>query len=421
MPLRVGIPYQPYSFLIKKLDSLIVAQDDKGRIRFSGKDAATVIQKAINALPTGGSIFISTGTYSIKTTISVEKGDVTIIGEGRSTTLLNETGGTCIRLGPATGAKQYRNMIIQRLRIELTSANEVGIHVRNAFRNHFQNITILADSYLSGTIGFLLDGAEAPCEGNMLLFCNTGNLHECMKATGTTAKANINWIIGGVYGGGGYDKPGSIGFNIDRGGSNWIVAVDVRNTETGIRVNHSHNQLIRPHFENVLNNIELEAGISDILIQEPLWGVVPGGNRIVDHGATSVSLKTLAEKQFQLVRGPGTSITGNASTTYTIMPAAENYWNRDSWGYGEISLPRVEWVTRWDPRTALGGIQLYNLTDGVSLGEVVPGAAGVRTTFEDVTSSFQAIAAGWKRIVLRTKGDGTTAPLIWYSYIRVIS
>jgi len=53
MPLRVGIPYQPYKFLVEALDGRFVAQDDRGRIRYSGKDAATVIQKALGGLTTG--------------------------------------------------------------------------------------------------------------------------------------------------------------------------------------------------------------------------------------------------------------------------------------------------------------------------------------------------------------------------------
>jgi len=53
MPLRVGIPHQPYKFLVKALDGRIIAQDDRGRIRYSGKDAETVIQKALGALTTG--------------------------------------------------------------------------------------------------------------------------------------------------------------------------------------------------------------------------------------------------------------------------------------------------------------------------------------------------------------------------------
>jgi hypothetical protein len=50
MPMRVGLPSHPYSFLIEKRGDLTVAQDESGRIRFSGSDASTVIQQALNAL-----------------------------------------------------------------------------------------------------------------------------------------------------------------------------------------------------------------------------------------------------------------------------------------------------------------------------------------------------------------------------------
>jgi len=86
MPLFIGVPYQPYSFLIKKLDDLIIAQDDKGRVRFSGTDASTVIQSAIDALTSGGKIFIKAGTYVISKEISLGQ-QLSIKGEGSSTVL----------------------------------------------------------------------------------------------------------------------------------------------------------------------------------------------------------------------------------------------------------------------------------------------------------------------------------------------
>jgi hypothetical protein len=63
MPVRRGFPRHPYSFLIEKLDDLIIAQDHTGAVRFSGYDASTVIQSAINALGTeAGIIIIKPGT-----------------------------------------------------------------------------------------------------------------------------------------------------------------------------------------------------------------------------------------------------------------------------------------------------------------------------------------------------------------------
>jgi len=71
--------------------SYIIFQDDAGRvyakngktgmIEFSGTDAADVIQKAINALTSGGKILIKAGIYPIKSTINITSGGIYIEGE----------------------------------------------------------------------------------------------------------------------------------------------------------------------------------------------------------------------------------------------------------------------------------------------------------------------------------------------------
>jgi hypothetical protein len=53
MPMRVGLPSHPQSFLIEKRGNLTVAQDSRGRIQYSGTDAASVIQSALNSLTSG--------------------------------------------------------------------------------------------------------------------------------------------------------------------------------------------------------------------------------------------------------------------------------------------------------------------------------------------------------------------------------
>jgi hypothetical protein len=93
MPVRRGFPRHPYSFLIEKLDDLIIAQDHTGAVRFSGYDASTVIQSAINALTSGGKIFIKAATYSVRSTIFLGFGDPdfgvvhVLEGEGPNTIL----------------------------------------------------------------------------------------------------------------------------------------------------------------------------------------------------------------------------------------------------------------------------------------------------------------------------------------------
>jgi len=136
MPLRVGIPYQPYSFLIKKLDGLIVAQDDKGRVRFSGTDAATVIQNAINALATGGKIFIKEGIYTLTSGLSITNDNVVFQGSGKATILKVADGANLnvpiIKVGDGT-TTQYRVFIcdlqIDGNRTNQTAGVAYGIHL----------------------------------------------------------------------------------------------------------------------------------------------------------------------------------------------------------------------------------------------------------------------------------------------------
>jgi len=52
-----------------------------------GTDASTIIQYAVDNIPTGGSIFLKAGTYSIKTQITVT-GKMALIGEGMYSTIL---------------------------------------------------------------------------------------------------------------------------------------------------------------------------------------------------------------------------------------------------------------------------------------------------------------------------------------------
>jgi len=74
VPLRIGVPYQPYHFLVKKLDDLIVVQNDKGRVQWSGTDLSALIDKALNAL-TSGRTWIETvkiiGSYIVNSKINL--------------------------------------------------------------------------------------------------------------------------------------------------------------------------------------------------------------------------------------------------------------------------------------------------------------------------------------------------------------
>jgi hypothetical protein len=90
--LRTALEVPPYyklapSFTIYRKDTTVYAMDGDGNTPYSGSDASTVIQSAINALTNGGEIFIKRGQYDVSSMITVTNDNVKIRGEGDSTIL----------------------------------------------------------------------------------------------------------------------------------------------------------------------------------------------------------------------------------------------------------------------------------------------------------------------------------------------
>jgi len=164
MPLYPGIPHQPYSFLIKKLNGLIVAQDDKGRIRFSGADATTVIQSAIDALPSGGRIFFKDPVnYEVSSTLTGKshlqlEGEVFAREDGQGTriTWVGADGG-----GPILNFEGKESWEIRNLQINGDDKATVGIKGLGLATRHARNV-MLTNVYVHHCkqIGIDFGGAE---------------------------------------------------------------------------------------------------------------------------------------------------------------------------------------------------------------------------------------------------------------------
>jgi len=112
MPLRIGIPYQPYSFLIKNLDGRIIAQDDKGRIRYSNDDAELIIEEVLKDLKAngGGDLTLGRGKYSLKGQIDFPTGIGNINFKFENGAYLERLGGTAIYIS-STSATPSINII----------------------------------------------------------------------------------------------------------------------------------------------------------------------------------------------------------------------------------------------------------------------------------------------------------------------
>jgi len=81
---------KPYSWTVYKDRDVYMAEDWRGRIRYEDDDASEVINACINAISTeGGVIFIRSGTYTLSTPISITSSNISLIGEGKETTILN--------------------------------------------------------------------------------------------------------------------------------------------------------------------------------------------------------------------------------------------------------------------------------------------------------------------------------------------
>lgn len=133
-----GIYPNGVSYTIYKEGSTYYAKDAYGAIDFSGTDASTVIQSAVNTLVNGGKIFIKAANYPISNTISIPFGGIVIEGEGWSTILeaVNNFNKNIIEI---TG--DYCE--VKDLRINGNKANQAsgkGIYVYNAYRVKIERV-----------------------------------------------------------------------------------------------------------------------------------------------------------------------------------------------------------------------------------------------------------------------------------------
>jgi len=121
------------------------------------------------------------------------------------------------------------------------------------------------------------------------------------------------------------------------------------------------------------------------------------------------------ETQLLLCRGAGATIIANAGTTYAALDSSETLFNPDYYK----NIIRADFVIHWTSGSTAGGIQLYNVDDGVAIYTREPGVVGEFIEAFDITDTIKGYTTE-KRIGINTKGDGTTAPSIKYAYMRVV-
>jgi len=165
------ISIQPYSYVIWTDGTNYYAKNGRtGQIDFSGTDASTVIQNAINSLSAGGKIYIRRGIYTIMNTITLSDG-ITLEGEIRASGNFYDTKGTILRgsadpILKVTVNKNplYQNLIeIRNIRIEPTTSNTaILVSPQNTLNGlNIINVGIVPRTLQTG-YGIVLDATQYP-------------------------------------------------------------------------------------------------------------------------------------------------------------------------------------------------------------------------------------------------------------------
>jgi len=135
----------------------------------------------------------------------------------------------------------------------------------------------------------------------------------------------------------------------------------------------------------------------------------------VDKTRLADDVQVKAEAQLTMVKGVGTSITGNAGVGYARLIGSDNWYHPDFFK----NILQVIFTVRWDPQTTAGGLKLWNATDNVAVATSEPGVAGSRLDEIDITTTIKGYTAE-KALRIVTKGDGTTAPTIEVALVRIV-
>jgi len=240
----------PYSYIIYSgsyTGGPYFAKDSNGEIKFSGSDAATVIQSAIDAVSNEGKIFLRQASYGIgTTTIQLKYNDLEFEME-KGGELYYTGPGTAVEVGSHTNVKARQ--IIKNLCVRGTASGGVGIRVMSRYAK-FYNLRVR--NFTNGTAVHFKPGDTilASVYYNDFYSPYLQNNKIGFEFTKQTARNNANAVFGGVISGTGKDEAGSyaIIFNDDSGDTNVFDGTRIEHVETAIKIGAS---VYLNWFENI--------------------------------------------------------------------------------------------------------------------------------------------------------------------------
>jgi hypothetical protein len=287
----------PPSYLIFKDDAgNVYAKNGRtGQIDFSGTDAASVIQSAINSLTTGGTIFIKGGEYVGD--IEVKKSYIRLVGEGRATKIVGK-----ILVGHRTGVGWLYYCGVENLWI-YAAGKPYGLRVEGCDNSIFRNLIITANNDADGIqIGQVNDSGT----GSFVNVFQDIWISGCLRGVNITSIANANKFYNITVGP--PDLSDAVAFNIAHGSSNvfyspFVEAGSKNNNPTAFYINGDRTVIYSPYIENV----GVGFNIGSNAIETRIFGAVLFD---VTTGMTG-STENVTQFNVRIVSGSNFSVVGN--------------------------------------------------------------------------------------------------------------
>ena len=188
-----------------------VLNGNTGVVDSTSTNSTTAIQYAIDALATGGKLFIRAGAYAIGTAITIDTDDLEIIGQ-KGAILTTTAAIHAIEIGTTRNANKC---IISGFELEGNGTGTVGIYVKTMTRSYIRDMEIssftiwgielqaLHSIYVTGCF---IDGngtlGTAPYSGGITVghdgppdyVCNATTIEDCVIENNVTGI----WVVTGV-------------------------------------------------------------------------------------------------------------------------------------------------------------------------------------------------------------------------------
>jgi hypothetical protein len=212
----------------------IVNVKDFGAVGNNVADDSTAIQNAINATPSGGKLYIPTGTYLITTGLT-RTNSITIQGDGifgAGGTALNYTGnGIAFTYGGGGGSSAGARF--QDFRIVGTSAGQIGFKIYHAF-NGIKLDKVYVEDFTTGDALYVEDAWDI--EFSKCTFRTSLNGVNCGSGALFGVVNACNWISCDIINNSNvglaiYSGSNNVVFGCDFSGTN-VCAVDLANSLT---------------------------------------------------------------------------------------------------------------------------------------------------------------------------------------------